>query len=290
MDGDLNPCKQERTVDTAAYAPLPAFDGIRIPPDVEARFSPSSLQMAHSIGVLPLLDQYITRLKVPTQERSELQRLEVLEQRSWIADRCDRASLEISAIAAEMDCEEEKVSQLADHLEGLENAAESRLTVAAIAVGAVGAVVTGVHLMDEDNGMDGAGIAFGIAEAVLGTMILLNNKHATLNHERNALRAVLTRTDPDRIFPVSVWNGLLQKRPAIGDRSLRQDLLARWGYDAGTIRTDTGDLDLFMGDGGRYDIDQLRERASMFDQLESSIKLIKQDLLLLVEELHALER
>ncbi len=259
-----------------------------VPKRVERHFSPNSLHIAHAIGVLPLLHEYIGRLEVPPSDRSLEQRVELLELRRTLAYRCDLASLEISAVASELDCEEEKLSQLASHLANLERNTERSLTVAAIAMGALGAVASGVELgMDENAHVDRAGILFGVAEAGIGVAILLNGRKTVVNHQRNPLRAIRDGSDPDRIFPPFVWYAIT--RPMPGDppeRTLRAELLARWQEDEGRKRKRSdGELALIMGTGGKYGPGRLAKRAAMYDQLESMVKLVKQDLLQLVQEL-----
>ncbi len=291
MEGSCAPLQPDHAALRQSVAPL---DTSMLSADVRARFSPTSLRMAHAIGVLPYLSEHIAQQGIPPAQRSVEQRLAALELKGRIADRCDRASLEISAVASELDCEEEKVSQLADLLNGMESRRESRLTIAAIVVGAAGAVVTGVHLLDDDgeSNIDGAGIVFGVAEAGLGAAILLNTVRTDLRHPRNHLRTVYEGRDPDGIFPPSVWYCLVQPRMTDGgERSLRQELLDRWDAGHGSIAgAQKADFALFVGDGGRYGTGQLEIRGDMFDQLEASIKLVKQDLLQLVQELDAVGR
>ena len=148
---DRSQCNQWKPTTASAKTPPALYDASAVPKEVEAHFSPNSLHIAHAINVLPLLDEYMAYLKVPMAERSLEQRVQLLELRRTIAYHCDLASLEISAVASELDCEEEKVSQLARHMEELEGRTQSRLNVAAIVVGAVGAVVTGIHLSQDDN-------------------------------------------------------------------------------------------------------------------------------------------
>lgn len=286
---DRSQCNQWTPAQSMPPLPPLPYDARAVPAEVKAHFSPNSIHMAHAIAVLPLLDEYMAHLQVPTVERTLEQRLDLLEIRRTIAYHCDLASLEISAVASELDCEEEKVSQLADQLQGMEGRTQSRLNVAAIVVGAVGAVVTGIHLSKDDNSdVDALGIGFGVAEAALGTAMLVSRKRTTLAHERNALRTIYEGADPEGIFPASIWYCLTHPVPGDPqDQTLRTELLQRWN-DGRTEASD--ELQLYLSHGGIYGTEQLHTRASMFDQLESTIKLVKQDLLQLVQELDAQER
>ncbi|HMN06668.1 MAG TPA: hypothetical protein PKD45_13185 [Flavobacteriales bacterium] len=275
-------------IGAVGVAPGP-YDPASVSPRVAAHFSPNSLRMAHAIHVLPLLDHYMTHLAVPAAERSLEERVELLELRRTIAYHCDLASLEISAVASELDCEEEKISQLAQHLNALEQRTMDGLNVAAIAVGAGGALFTGIHFLEDDRNrhVDWLAIAFGAAEAGLGVAMLLTGKKADIRHPRNALRAIHQGKDPDAIFPASVWFCLTNPIPGQQEgKTYRKQLMDRWqeGEDQ------AGNLALFLGNGGTYTSDQLHSRASMYDQLESTIKLVKQDLLQLVQELDAQEQ
>lgn len=290
---EASSCNQWQPSTGAVGVPPGPYDPASVPERVSAHFSPNSLRMAHAIHVLPLLDQYMAHLSVPAGQRSLEERVELLELRRTIAYHCDLASLEISAVASELDCEEEKISQLAGHLNGQEQKATYGLNVAAIAVGAAGALFTGIHFTEDerDRRVDWLGIAFGVAEAGLGVAMLLTGKKADLRHPRNALRAIRDGQDPRGIFPASVWYCLTNPVPGQpAGRNFRQQLLDRW-YESngGTDQSKDGEMALFLGDGGTYTSDQLHKRAGMYDQLESTIKLVKQDLLQLVQELDAQE-
>lgn len=288
---DRTNCNQMRPTGTGLQAIPAPLTPAGIPAATEGHFSANSLHVAHAIGVLPMLDDFLHQVDVPRGERTLEQRVQLLELRRRIAYRCDLASLEISSVASELDCEEEKISQLASHLKELEQTRETRLNVAAIAVGALGAVVTGIHLSndDRDPDVDGMGIGFGIAEAGLGVMMLLNGKHTSSMHPRNALRSIHDGRDPDGIFPASVWYCLSNPVPGSApDKTLRQELLDRWKHvEPEKAHNRQSEEDLLLGDGGEYTTDLLEKRADRYDQLESTIKLVKQDLLQLVQELDA---
>ncbi|MBS1569252.1 MAG: hypothetical protein JST45_07380 [Bacteroidetes bacterium] len=291
---DKTDCNQWEPPSGSAQQAIAPLTMAEIPPAAQSRFSPNSLHIAHAIGVLPMLDEFLRQVDVPREERTLEQRVQLLELRRRIAYRCDLASLEISSVASELDCEEEKISQLAHHLKEIEQTRETRLNVAAIAVGALGAVVTGIHFSQDnpDPDVDGIGIGFGIAEAGLGVMMLLTGKHTSFMHPRNALRAIHDGQDPDGIFPASVWYCLTNPVPGSeAKETLRQELMDRWRDAEPNQAGDEQDgNDLLLGNGGEYTTDLLEKRASRYDQLESSIKLVKQDLLQLVQELDAQTR
>ena len=73
--------------------------------------------------------------------------------------------------------------------------------------------------------------------------------------------------------------------------TLRQELLGRWS-ESGPVkqRKELAEDALLFGNGGTYSTSLLEKRSAMYDQLESTIKLVKQDLLQLVQELDAQTR
>lgn len=269
----------------------PPLHEMALEPLLTTHFSAASLNAANSIGLLELLGQY-TRLRQKQRSTPSLgQKVELLELSHTITQRIDLASLEISSVTAELDCEEERISQVADYITARSRKAETRLTVAAIAVGALGSMTP---ILLDGQQADRGGLAAGIAEAALGAMILLNDRKVDVEHPRNALRDIWEGPPTSRIFPPFVWYYLNYQDPDDGNSiPLRNKIIAQWkGF--GQIerlkpKEQAAQQELYFGNGGRYDADQLYNRANMYDQLESSIKLIKQDLTELALEIGRLE-
>ena len=108
---------------------------------LQHKLSYNSLNMANAIGLIPTLEKYI-QLKAQPKQDAEY-RLSILELKQDMDHKINMSSLEISAISSEMDCEEERTSQIANYLSGRADNRESKLTIAAIVVGAAGAILTG---------------------------------------------------------------------------------------------------------------------------------------------------
>lgn len=259
-----------------------------------ARFSTNSLNIANAIDILDLLTKFINKKKDIKADNSIENRLDLIEIHQKINQLIDFSSLEISAVSSEIDCEEERAAQVASYIENKQNNKETRLTVASIVLGAAGAVATGVLLADdrEDNLSDIIGIASGVAEASLGVAILSNNPKIEFRHPRNVLRDIWNGNEISDIFPVSIWYYLNYSSP--GKTSLRNQLLESWksfGQIESTKKNSENEsqpASLYFGDGGKYTADELKNRAHMYDQLESVIKLMKQDLKNLSSEIENL--
>jgi len=246
--------------------------------------SPSSLHVANALGLLDLLTDYIHLSNDYREKPSIEHRMEIIELSQKIHSRVNQASLEIAAVASEMDCEEERADQIASYLKEQEDEAETRLTVGALVVGALGAIVSGVLLANgnESNAPDFVGIGAGLAEVTLGVMILTNKKTVLFYHPRNALKDIWTAPETSSIFPPAVWFYLNYKNPESPEKPLREQLVEQWlsfGQVADAHNKNKEKLyALLFGEGGRYTAEQLANRANMHDQVESQVNLMQQAL------------
>ncbi|MGK0639507.1 hypothetical protein [Schleiferia thermophila] len=139
----------------------------------------------------------------PTLEK----KLKIVELSQKIYQKINISSLEISAIASEMDCEEERADQIASYVKGKEDHIETKLTVSAIVAGAIGAISAGILLANTASGNtpEVVGIGTGLIEATLGILILTNKRKITHYHPGNALKDIWTAPETSSIFPVSIW-------------------------------------------------------------------------------------
>lgn len=256
--------------------------------NLKSAFSFKSLNVAHAIGIMEMLSEYVS-LKQQTFDETDLRaKINMIELSQSINQRINIASLEISAVASEMDCEEERADQIASYLQAKEDDAETNLTVAAIIVGAAGAVTAGV--LSDGNTAELIGIGTGIAEACLGLMILLNKRKIEFHHSRNALQDIWEGKKTSHIFSAPIWYYLNYSNPDVADMpSLRDQIINRW-MSFGQIADASGKkkdklIAMYFGAGGKYTAEQLYNRANMHDQIEASINLMKQDLKGLAKEL-----
>jgi len=248
------------------------------------RFSFQSLNAANAIGLLDLL-KYFVEVKERFKANPDLEaRVETIELSQRISQKINLSALEISAVASEMDCEEERADQIATYLKGKEDDMSTKLTVSAIVIGAAGAIAAGIVLTGGSTGnlAEFIGIGAGLTEATLGVLILLNKHKVEFYHPRNALNDIWLGSETSNIFPPSVWYYLTYENPKNHHISLRQQLVDKWlgfGQIADTKeRKKESVYALYFGLGGEYTADQLTNRANMHDQIEAQINLMKQDL------------
>lgn len=269
----------------------PPFHTISLDTQLINRFSPRSLQVAHAIGVLDSISEYMRRKKIAGHTPTVEQRLNGIEALLRMNKKIDIASLEISSIASKMDCEEERADQVAAFLQGKEEDAERKYVIASLVIGAAGTITSELLDRKVSTARAATTVAIGasVAEAALGVLLLLNKKKIIFQHERNVLADIWTGPETSDFFPVSVWYFLNYEWPGSDTLSLRKQLVERWlsfGQMADTKEKNKVSVqNLYFGKGGKYTADQLTNRADMYDQLEAAITLMKQDLKLLSVEL-----
>lgn len=273
---------------SSTVIPTPLHE-LQIDSNLTKVFSQTSLNIANGIGILNLLAEYVAHEEAHRNNPTTESRLKSLELFQKIDYQINLSSLEISAIASELDCEEERISQLADFMKEKEAEIEKRLNVAAMVVGASGAILAGVQT--SDNGDKIIGVTAGIAEATLGTLILVNKKKVDFYHKRNALGEIWKGMETSEIFPPAVWYYLCYFNPESSEnKSIRYQIIQRWvGFkqiENAKTKKRRALFNLYFGEGGRYTTEQLYNRANMYDQLESYIKLMKQELTNLSMELN----
>ncbi len=249
-----------------------------------AYFNFKDLNVAKAIGVLDLLSDYVHKKQKEEKDNSLQNQINFIKIRQELNHHIDLASLEISSVTAELDCEEERLNQIASFLSEKEKRKESHLTVGSIILGSLSAIVTGVLVSkkDESDASDVIGVGVGVADAVLGVLILTSNRKINLEHKRNVFKEIWFASETSSIYPPSIWYYLNYSNPDKGEISLREQLINNW-MDFGQIEDTRGkrkssNLEIYFGEGGKYTIDELENRANMYDQIESVIKLMKQDL------------
>ncbi len=258
-------------------------------------FSFQSLNAANAIGILDLLKDFMKQKQSVGSDKTIENKIIFIELTQKIYQKINAAFLEISALAAEMDCEEERADQIAVYLKGKEDDTETKLTVGAIVIGAAGGITAAVMLAKGGYGNtpEFIGIGTGLTEAILGISILLSKRKVDFFHQRNALKDIWEGPEFSAIFPGSIWYYLNYENPAPTEKSLRRQLVDKWlgfGQIAETKQSEREKLyKLLFGSGGKYTADQLTNRANMLDQIESHINLMKQDLKQLTKEVEKVQ-
>jgi hypothetical protein len=254
-------------------------EAVELPP-----LSSRSLTVARSISMEPLVTSY---LKLGCREPARIapgDTDQCFTMRQQITERLLLASLEVSAVAALLDSEEERADQAANILAERERSLTTKLTSIAIGVGAGGAVAVGL------SGREEIAIATGAAEAVLGVMLLRAKKKVQFTHPKNPLRDFWFGRRQASSFPASLW-AYFEETPSEANPALnvRDGLMRTWGelygFNDGSSKPGSKTAALLFGSGGVYTKDDLRLRADLLDQLEALVSRMHEELRTLLAEL-----
>jgi hypothetical protein len=260
----------------------PPIHSVELAPVVAENFSFSSINIAHAMGMLELLNVYLASLEAFERNPSLENRLRHLERFQQLSQQIEFAELEISSVVSEINCEEERIYQVANYLRGKENEKTSRLTIASIVVGGMGAIMA-VALVGQGKAPELVGLGTGITEASLGLLMLFNEKEIEFSHERNHLREIWEAPTVSKVFPAPVWYYLnyVADNPD-AEPAKREQIIKNWRslafFDEVKEKHREELKARFFGDGGRYNSDELTDRANMYEQLNSEINLMLQDL------------
>ncbi len=249
---------------------------------INNKISKNSTYIANIIGIIPYLEEYIELKSNKTDKLSTDQRIRTLELRQEIEHKINTASLVISAVSAELNCEEEWLSQIANFLSDKQADAESKLTIGAIVFGATGAILTS-GVIKNNSASNTVGISTGVAEAIIGLTMIFNKKKIEYSPQPNVLADIWYGPKTSTLFPAFIWYYLNDIKS--DGSSLREEIIGNWSEFGQLDDLSSSITNLYFGTGGKYTSDQLDNRANMFDQLDSHIYLLKQKLMTLSSEI-----
>lgn len=258
----------------SAYLPKPTIQTIlQADTLLTQRYSQHDLLLANAIGVLPLLQELILLEKHPIADNQ----VTLLRIRQKILNRFLLASTQIASLAAEMDCEGERADQIATYLDQRDTQRIRRLTILSIVIGAATTVAT--TLLTSDNTSKVIGISGGIVGAGFGGLAAFSsNRTVSFHHQRNLLTDIWRQSDSSSMYPPMIWYILNEKSFSNTHQfSLHYTIRERWkNYVLGPLSPEQEQL--YFGEGGNYQADDLHNRANMLNQLQSSVRSINQDL------------
>lgn len=257
------------------------------------RISWQSLNTANAIGLLPMLKEYVILIDSYQKQPSLEKRINLMDISQRISRKINIASLDISAVASELDCEEERAAQFAYFLKEKEGTIENNLVIGSIIVGAASTIV-GESLSDTKYGNSTGAIAIGssLIETALGVLMLTNKKKIIFKHPINPLTDIWKAPKVSTYYPPSIWYYLTNADSVNNMKPLAKLLTEKWML-FGQI-ADVKDkkreavYELYFGKGGKYSAGQLKNRADMLDQIEAYITLMKQNLRGLSTEVDAI--
>jgi hypothetical protein len=223
--------------------------------------------------------QKLVQMKLDGEPEEDIKRL-----RDQLLRVVDLAEMEVSAIASGLSCEEENSTQLATYLDRRIGNQERRLTVTAITIGALMATTRGVtNLADAQSPVvEGVILGGALVEVYLAVKILLLSRKMEVEHPVNIIEMVLEKDNSAGIFSPAVWF-YLNETSEVMEKPLRDQMIERW--EAYTQYADK-DFDLFMGEKGIYNAEQLHTRSDLLENITAQVNIMKQDIMHMMRFLH----
>jgi hypothetical protein len=208
---------------------------------------------------------------------------EIADLRGRLNDTIGATALDLGSVVANIHCEEWRAREVASWVHDAESKQVRRFTAASLVLAASAAIATGVLSLVDKNDVAAAvvGIGGGVVAGTLGFSTLSVHETTRYLHPRNLLGQVW-RGGPHPDFPETVWSFLTRPKPAMPDRTPREDIVDMW-KDSGRLGDDPAHPDpervaLIFGEGGTYDANGLFARAGMLGELGQIVNLMSHDL------------
>ncbi|MCF0055596.1 hypothetical protein [Dyadobacter sp. CY356] len=252
--------------------------------NLSGKLSEHDILMANATGTLSLINRLIV-IKKDTTLNGRVRRLEISNK---IQNHLHLLTTEISGIAAELDCEGERADLFAGYLDDLNDKKTARLTGASIVIGALATVAA--VLVSNNSLQNGITIGGGVISAGLAVMTIKpHGRKISYTHDRNVLEDIWFAPEKSSIYPPFIWYMLKEKRFSNSKQEpLVQTIKNRWNKFELDQNIDSSTVNLLFKNGGIYDADNLHTRATMLNQLQSTIRSINQDMQSLMSELNNL--
>lgn len=272
-----------------ADAPTGAADAVK----ASQAMTPAAAEIATIIGADALLERMAALDAQARRTGSAADAIAVLRLEQQITHRVLRTMLDVHAVTAHLDCENERGDQLRDQLRKLEDQWSRRVSQASAIIGGMTAFFSGVLGLASAAATTEAvtGIIGGTAESGTALISQSGTARGHLDTEPSALRELWEGPARARMFPASIWRYLNQPVAAGSGQTRREVLLTRWRQRAGTQEGQTvspvsdAQLALLFGPGGYYTVDDLAARDALIDVVEASIAVMNERLQRLLDEL-----
>jgi hypothetical protein len=252
--------------------PHHVIDSLATHDDLNKVFSKQNVLMLYALGLTEEMKE-LRQLKGNASVNASIRKL-------TLKDNINRTLLlalsDVNATAAELDCEAERVDQVAGYLDNINATRNNKLVVGSIALGAVAAIAG--TLITNNTVNNAVGIAGGVIGGGLGFFTLNpKGKKVEFNHPHNLLRNVWKQDDLDQSFSPFIWYMLSEEKFSNdGNSSLIHNLKNRWIDYQFDGDENEGNASVIFSDGGIYYADDLHSRAAMINQLQAVIRSINQ--------------
>ncbi|MBV8326326.1 hypothetical protein [Chryseobacterium sp.] len=252
--------------------------------DLKEIFTDQSILILNALDNLSDVHKIIELKK----DSSLTSQVKILQLKTKINSRITIALTELDAVAAEFDCEGERVAQIGNYVDNLNSSRNNKLILYSIIAGAATSIAGGIVKAD---GWDNAiSIGGGVLGAGFGLATLNpKGKKVEFIHQRNLLRDVWREKLESPNFPPFIWYMYTEKKFSNREeRSIIGNMKMRWLHYQFNDNKITADQSVIFSDGGYYRADDLHNRAAMLNQMQSATRTINQNINYLLLDLDKL--
>lgn len=252
--------------------------------ELKGMFSDQSILILNALNNLDDVHKIIELKK----DSSLTSQVKVLQLKSKINNKITIALTELDAVAAEFDCEGERVAQVGNYVDNLNDSKNNKLILFSIVTGAAASIAGGIV---KDNGWSNAiDIGGGVLGAGFGLATLNpKGKKVEFIHQRNLLRDIWTGKLQSSNFPPFIWYMYTEKKFSNKEKhSIIDNMRERWLHYQFDDDKEAADKSVIFSDGGYYRADDLHNRAAMLNQMQSATRTINQNINYLLLDLDRL--
>lgn len=252
--------------------------------ELQGMFSDQSILILNALDNLDEVHQIMDLKK----DSSLASQVKVLQLKIKINSKITIALTELDAVAAEFDCEGERVAQIGNYVDNLNDSRNNKLILLSIVTGAAASVAGGIvkdnswsNAIDIGGGVLGAG--FGLAT------LNPKGKKVEFIHQRNLLRDIWREKLESPNFPPFIWYMYTEKKFSNKEQhSIIGSMKERWLHYQFDDNKTEADQSVIFSDGGFYRADDLHNRAAMLNQMQSATRTINQNINYLLLDLDKL--
>lgn len=259
-----------------------------------SRFSGRSIRISSSIGIIDLLKEY-SQKEASLNKDSIGTSLSLLFLRQELDERLTLNFMDVATILAEIDCEQERLTEIRNYLQDRTNRKTRKLNILAITISSLETIGGGLIAFLAPEAKEfafGLTMTGGLTSGYWGVKQLFIKHEVELYHPRNHIRELLEHPVESKIFPPNVWFFLTVPSGIDSDTiSKRKELIQEFKesglmdgyrrYMGNKIQT----ADILSANCGMYDVALLSHRINMLELLKIKINLMKYDLKRLQQEL-----
>ncbi|REC48506.1 hypothetical protein [Chryseobacterium pennipullorum] len=252
--------------------------------ELKELFSDQSILILNALDNLDEVHEIMDLKK----DSSLASQVKVLQLKTKINSKITIALTELDAVAAEFDCEGERVAQIGNYVDNLNSSRNNKLILYSIIAGAAASIAGGIvkdegwsNAIDISGGVLGAG--FGLAT------LNPKGKKVEFIHQRNLLRDIWREKLESPNFPPFIWYMYTEKKFSNREeRSIIGNMKERWLHYQFDDNKTAADQSVIFSDGGYYRADDLHNRAAMLNQMQSATRTINQNINYLLLDLDKL--